>query len=89
MKNIKVTFYPNDGRRNCDFTAIFTNDRILDDFLSEYQNFGGHRQFNYDIWEEDCTEKLPRLSVKYEHFKKIYNTFFPNIEMQRYNPLPL
>lgn len=47
-----VAFYDNKGGSNV-VPVAFKSEKKLDDFIRDYENFGGIRQFNYDIIGSD------------------------------------
>jgi len=87
MKNIKVTFYSNVECEPTQITVIFRTEDTFDNFIREYQHFGGFRRFSYDVWEENCKENYPVLTDGYGDFSLVYNRLYPYASLKPYNPL--
>jgi len=71
MTNIKVIFHGQDGRK-LQFTGIFKSEIAFNRFMKNYQYYGGFTRFDYDIWEDNCKEKLPILTNSDKSFILVY-----------------
>jgi hypothetical protein len=84
MKNLKVTFYTNGfmngSGKSTKFDCIFKTDKELQKFLDEYEHFGGLTQFNYDVWNDNCKEKLPVLTNSFRSYEQLHEALLPAIE---------
>lgn len=76
MKNLKVTFYGQDGKKT-KFDTMFRSENVFDKFLESYQYYGGFMRFEYDIWEDNCKEHLPVLTNDDKSFSIVYNNLYP------------
>lgn len=75
MENIKVTFYGQDNRK-LQFDAIFRSENVFNRFIKSYQHYGGFTRFDYDIWEDNCKEKLPVLTNNDKSFILVYENLY-------------
>ena len=75
MKNLKVTFYGEDGRK-LKFDAVFRTKNVLNKFLESYQHYGGINRFEYDLWNDNCKEKLPILTNNDKSFIIVYQNLY-------------
>ena len=76
MKNIKVVFSTGSGFSS-NFTGIFETEEELDNFVEQYQNYGGVQNFVYKIYKEDCEEKLPILKNDAKSAIMVFYAIYP------------
>jgi hypothetical protein len=75
MENIKVTFHGQDNRK-LQFDCMFKSETAFNRFIKRYQHYGGFTRFDYDIWEDNCQEKLPVLTNCDKSFILVYQNLY-------------